>query len=448
MPQVIIIGAGLTGLSTAYHLENAGFFDYELLECEPISGGLCRSVRQDGFTFDYTGHLLHLSDPYVRQMVDQVASLASFNIHERNSWVYSGGNLSKYPFQVNLRGMSVPVIADCIQEFVQRRRINNPRSFYSWVLAHFGRGFARHFFVPYQQKIFCYDTKKLSHSWTGRFVPATTLTDIIAGIVDEVGSLGYNANFYYPKSGGIDYLVNKFVAQVIKPIQYEHRVTEIDLEQKTVRCANGFHERYGVLINTTPLNSFLSCVRDTSTSCLRPTARKLRASNVLNINIGLQAGIIGADRHWVYVVDRQVPFYRAGCAHNFAHAMAPEGCQSLYIEYAYTGRPAPSIEQDIMRAAMRMFGFGLSDIRTYNVLRIEPAYVTYTFWRDQQLPALLARLGEHNIFCGGRYGAWQYASMQEALLDGRALAQRVLSLVEQKILVHGEHRPVQKQVMR
>ena len=64
MAKIVIAGAGLTGLSTAYHLEKNKFDDFEIYEKENEVGGLCRSVKQDGFTFDYTGHLLHINDIY------------------------------------------------------------------------------------------------------------------------------------------------------------------------------------------------------------------------------------------------------------------------------------------------------------------------------------------------------------------------------------------------
>ena len=56
--MILIIGAGLTGLSTAYHL---GDVEYQICEKEREVGGLCRSFKQDGFTFDCTGHLPAIS---------------------------------------------------------------------------------------------------------------------------------------------------------------------------------------------------------------------------------------------------------------------------------------------------------------------------------------------------------------------------------------------------
>ena len=56
--EVTIIGAGLTGLSSGFHLKQEGV-DYHIYEKDASIGGLCRSIREGGFTFDYTGHLLH-----------------------------------------------------------------------------------------------------------------------------------------------------------------------------------------------------------------------------------------------------------------------------------------------------------------------------------------------------------------------------------------------------
>jgi len=87
MAKIVIIGAGLTGLSAAYHLEKRGFSDYLLFEKEPSVGGLCRSVQQDGFTFDYTGHLLHTSDDYFRSLIQDIVGFENLNTITRRSFV-------------------------------------------------------------------------------------------------------------------------------------------------------------------------------------------------------------------------------------------------------------------------------------------------------------------------------------------------------------------------
>src|SRR5881396_2751848 len=58
---VVILGAGLTGLSAAYHLGAPSL----VIEREAEVGGLARTHIDNGFTLDCTGHLLHLKDPRV-----------------------------------------------------------------------------------------------------------------------------------------------------------------------------------------------------------------------------------------------------------------------------------------------------------------------------------------------------------------------------------------------
>ena len=217
MAKIIIIGAGLTGLSTAYHLEQLGYTDYILYEKEKNGGGLCRSIEQDGFTFDYTGHLLHSNDPYFSTFLTSIVGENSFNHITRKSFIYSHNVYTHFPFQSNLHGLPTNVIAECIQDFIERpKKMKKNGSFYEWALFMFGKKITESFFVPYQQKIFDYDIHKLSSSWTGRFVPSTSLETIIKGALEEPAAqtAGYNSQFLYPKKGGIYFWVEQLIKQL------------------------------------------------------------------------------------------------------------------------------------------------------------------------------------------------------------------------------------------
>ena len=51
MSRIVVIGAGLSGLAAACHLIGAGH-DVTVVEREPIVGGRCGRLEQDGFAFD------------------------------------------------------------------------------------------------------------------------------------------------------------------------------------------------------------------------------------------------------------------------------------------------------------------------------------------------------------------------------------------------------------
>lgn len=432
MTSIVILGAGLTGISAAYHLEKRGFFDYQIFEQAPSIGGLCGSIEQDGFTFDYTGHLLHTSNVYFRTLIETVVGLEHFNTISRKSYIYSHDTYTKYPFQTNLHGLPASVIADCIAGYVSRStHIRKPKNFKEWVLKTFGSGFGKHFFFTYQPKIFSYPIERLTASWTGRFVPNTSLIDIINGALgNDLDDVGYNAQFLYPKSGGIVSWIKKLAHHIKNPIHTSYRVTKIDLQKKFITFANGHSQPFETLISTLPLDTLLKLSVERSSTSYNSALSHLRCNSVTNINIGLHHERL-SDKHWIYFPEKKYAIYRVGFPHNFSRNVVPNGCSSLYAEFAHLHKSPSWIKETTKRAISdihQLFGISHNDIATELIIPISHAYVIYNEWRDRNLPKLLSQLQQDGIHSVGRYGAWKYASMQESILDGKAIAEHLTVL--------------------
>jgi UDP-galactopyranose mutase len=114
--RAIIIGAGPTGLSAAYHLGAQSL----LLEQHERVGGWCRSVVDGGYTFDYAGHIMFSNDPYVHEMYGM---LLGQNVHwqDREAWIYSKDVYTRYPFQGALYGLPHDVLKECIVGAIEAR---------------------------------------------------------------------------------------------------------------------------------------------------------------------------------------------------------------------------------------------------------------------------------------------------------------------------------------
>jgi protoporphyrinogen oxidase len=439
MAKIVIIGAGPTGLSAAYHLEKKGFYDYQLFEKESTTGGLCRSVTQDGFTFDFTGHLLHIGDPYFKKFIEEIVGMHNLNNIVRRSFIYSHNVYTRYPYQVNLFGLPQDVIVECIEGYVSRPQSRKkPKHFGEWVLQNFGKGIGKHFFFPYQKKIFAYDLHKISTSWTGRFVPKTSLQQIINGALHDVDdtAIGYNATFFYPKVDGISFWVNKLAQQIQNKIHTNYVVQNIDMQKKIVRFTNGHEEKYEQLITTMPLDTLLKLVKEPSSTHLAPTAQKLLCNKVVNFNLGVARPNV-SDKHWIYYPEKQFPFYRIGFSHNFATSMAPQGHSSLYGEFSYLHKSSNAVKRmlyESLKETKKLFKISEYEIATEKIIHIDHAYVTYDFWREKNLTKIHQRLGEHQIYSVGRYGEWKYSSMQEAILDGK-------KIVDSLVVIPAQHEP-------
>lgn len=336
MAEVVILGAGLTGLSCAYHLEKQNYFDFKIFEKNKTPGGLLRSFTQDGFTFDFTGHLLHVSDSYFLQFLDTIAGLQNFNLVSRKSAIHTHNTLTPYPFQMNLHGLPSNVIVDAIHGFITRKKSLCPKSFYDWVLKYFGQGFAKHFFVPYNSKLLAYDVKKVTPSWTGRFIPKTDLKTMLYNAITPPikQKIGYNQQFYYPKSGGIEFLIKRLKEKMTSPVHTEHNAIHIDTKTKVIYFENGHKENYKTLVTTLPLDNLLKQLYEPASSNLQSKHKKLLCTSVLNFNLGFDSPFL-SNNHWHYYPEKQYHFYRIGFWHNINKSSAPQKKTGIYGELAF-----------------------------------------------------------------------------------------------------------------
>ena len=431
--DVLILGGGLSGLSTAYHLRRLSGLSALVVEKEARVGGTAGSVRRDGFVFDHAGHLLHLHDPYGRRLVRSLLPGNAAAI-ARSAWIRLQGRYSRYPFQANTRGLPVPAVVDCLAGYLGAALHPPPPlgpspSFADWSRRQFGAGICRHFMFPYNRKLWGAPLSRLTAEWQDRFVPKPAPAEALAGaLMDQTKGFGYNAVFHYPRRGGSQALADALAARLDQSqVRTGCAVTSVDLAARVARVGGLGSVRYRRLVNTLPLPEFL----DRSgpwPDTVRAARRRLRHVSVWCLNLGVDRPD-ETGRHWVYFPERRYPFYRAGTYSNFSPASAPSGTSSFYIEVS---RPAAA--RCDVRALERRVLAGLRDcgiirpgdrLLVKDWLPIRYGYVTYDFARTPALNTIFAQLARLGVESIGRYGAWKYSFMEEALLDGRACAQRL-----------------------
>jgi hypothetical protein len=65
------------------------------------------------------------------------------------------------------------------------------------------------------------------------------------------------------------------------------------------------------------------------------------------------------------------------------------------------------------------------EILVCDIVRIDCAYVIYDLNRAQALDTIFPYLADHQIYSTGRYGAWEYSSMEGAILSGKQIAEQL-----------------------
>jgi protoporphyrinogen oxidase len=434
LSEVVIIGAGLTGLSAAYHLEKQGFYDFEIFEKECSPGGLARSVVQDGFTFDYTGHLLHSNNNYFSSFLNYMMPKGSLNKITRNSFVYSHDKFISYPFQMNISQLPMQSLLECIIGFAKRKhQINDPENFHEWALKYFGSGICKNFFFPYNRKLLGYDLKKVTTCWTGNFVPKITIEQILEQFKSDHDSkkIGYNSWFYYPNSGGIESLVKAVVKKISTKIQLQHEVVSIDLKQKTLVFNNGKTTKFKKLISTMPLDELLKKIVPDSIHNFETAQSNLFCNSVINFNLGLRTPDPN-NQHWIYVPEKKFPFYRFGFWNNFSDKMAPPNHSSIYGEISFLKNKnklkQSKLTEESIDQMLDILKIPHNKMILKKILHLPHAYVIFNKWRQKNLEKLLSCLESLSVDSIGRYGGWKYSSMQDAILDGRSVAEKTVPL--------------------
>jgi protoporphyrinogen oxidase len=386
----------------------------------------------DGFTFDVTGHWLHLRDEAIRTWILELLGESHFLKITRKSRVWSHGVYTQYPYQANTFGLPPEVIKSCVIGAIEadRRRRSDadgeePESFADWIRYYFGDGISEHFMLPYNAKLWGVSADQITSRWCQRFVPKPDLEDIVAGAVGcNAKGMGYNAQFLYPKSGGIQTVATAIGKAVgLDRIHLNQRAESVDADAKTVTFESGLVVTYNRLISTIPLPALVDRLTQTSPS-VQQARSLLRANEVIYLNVGID-GTLGETDHWIYVPEDKWPVYRVGSFSNANPAMAPEGCGSLYIELSDRDTPVdvlrPRIEEMLVQMNLIQ---SPSQIRFMQTRRIPNAYVIYDFNYHESRETLLSFLKDLGIQSIGRYGDWNYSSMEDALLDGKRMAEK------------------------
>jgi protoporphyrinogen oxidase len=435
---VVILGAGLTGLSAAYHLRRGSFV---LVEKHTEVGGHARSDREQGYTFDKTGHWLHLRDDRSKALLAELFPTAPGEVPawvtvERKTKIHSHGVELEYPFQANLHGLPLEVVHECLFGLLEaqaaaargERWAVDPRSFEEYAIARFGRGIARHFFVPYNTKLWGMHPNRLAFDWVRRFVPEPDAAQVIAGAIGlRQTGLGYNAHFQYPRAGGIDALPRALRARIEAraaagegELRTGCEVEEIDPAGKRVKLTElPDWLEYDALISTIPLPELIARIPAAPVE-IREAAAALRWVRWRWLDVATKSPV-PTDWHWAYVPEPRFPFFRVGVYSNAVASMAPPGTGGLYVEL--TEREGEVDLPAIARALVEIGALAaVDDIHFSRTRDIEYAYVVF----DEDHAPATAKIGDWLAQVGvrscGRYGAWIYNSMEDSVLSGLAAA--------------------------
>lgn len=477
--STIVIGAGPTGLSAAYHLGA----DSLLLEQNATVGGWCRSLVDNGFTFDYAGHIMFSNDPYVHKLYE---TLLGDNVHwqDREAWIYSKSVYTRYPFQGALYGLPAEVLKECIVGAIEARfgklkgweakpgpsgggsvsssvcvgkaesitdccgdgiaestaplahvraaraLHSEPKNFEEFIYTVWGVGVARHFAIPYNRKLWAVPLTEMETSWLGGRVPLPDLEEMIEGALRPVGkSVGPNARFGYPLRGGFQALMNGFLPLLKGDLRTNAQVVRVTPKAHKATLADGASFRYRKLVSTAPLPTLIAMLGGDAPAHVRAAVNKLRHVSVRCVNIGVARANV-TEKHWIYYPEDSV-FHRIFVQGNASPHCNPPGGFGLTCEITYSpSKPLPCEGEALIdRCIADCIKVGMlredDVVLARNQVDMPYAYVVYDHERKRNVEVIREWLAEHDILLAGRYSEWEYYNSDHAFIAGKKIAEEV-----------------------
>jgi protoporphyrinogen oxidase len=434
--DVLVVGGGISGLGFVGFYKDAcaaaGARAGRVLVVERADdvGGYCRTVTKDGFVWDYSGHFFHFRhDDLLQRLAARMPKDALTNVVKRARVVDAHGCETSFPYQRALGELPPDAFRACLADLwaAERARARDAPphddggTFKRRIEARLGRSICERFLFPYNEKLYACDLDTLDADCMGRFFPTTTFADVMDAVsgtaAATVGDGAYNATFSYPKDGAMAYVraLQRDVAD--DELALNEPVTAIDLDAHTATTTKR-RVRYRHLVTSAPLPSTLR------TAGVAHDATAFTHSRVLVFNLGFDDK--GRDDvHWMYFASRALPFYRVGFYDN----IFADPRMSLYVE---VGLPAHGdVDVDMWRARVLQ---GLRDAGVVTTQRLvaehhvlmDPAYVHITAASNDEVARTTALLSSSSVHSIGRYGGWTYCSIEDNLVQARALAQALV----------------------
>ena len=411
----LVVGAGVSGLAFA---DWAQTDDVLVLERDAEIGGYCKTVAQDGFVWDYSGHFFHFRHKDIEQYLIERMEGQEVLVVEKNSQIWYGDRFVDFPFQKNIHQLPQADMIDCLVDlyFKDEQYPSEPKSFQEMLYKKFGRSIAEKFLIPYNEKLYATDLGTLDVDAMGRFFPYAELDEIIRNM-RAADNASYNATFTYPRGGAIQYVNG--LAKSLKPGQLalNEAVERIDLGRK-VAVTSKREIRFETLISAAPLPALLHM-------CGLPFDASTYSWNVVEVfNLGFdRKGVEGL--HWAYYPQRDLAFYRLGFYDNIFGTDR----MSMYVEIGRSKgfRSTPAQRDETLQRV-------LADLKKAGVVKdhqlvshhhvvLDPAYVHITRDSIADVERQKRALAMRGVFSVGRYGSWTYCSIEDNILEARALAE-------------------------
>jgi len=326
-----ILGAGLAGLSCAYHL---GHEKCEIFEQHDYLGGHIHSEQHGGFTWDEGPHVSFTKSDYVRELFDSGIEVLKYPVYPIN---YYHGTWIDHPAQTNLYVLPEALKQSCVSDFLATRNSSEhtdftPKNYQEWLEFAFGETFANTFPRAYTKKYWTTEPANLTIDWVGSRVYFPEVDDVVQGAQGPLTkATHYISSVYYPAKDGYFSFATKLAAGA--NVSHSKKMAYISFATREIQFTDGTAVLYEKLVNTIPLPVLIK--NSDAPADIKQAAELLSCSSVLILNIAANHPSQRANQ-WLYVYDEHKHSTRINFTELLSPNNGPVGKTGIQVEVYFS----------------------------------------------------------------------------------------------------------------
>ncbi|MFC2140421.1 FAD-dependent oxidoreductase [Candidatus Auribacterota bacterium] len=449
--HIIIIGAGISGLSLAWKLCAKGF-KIDLFESQSIVGGLASTRRKDHYSMDFGPHSFFSDDSEILATILDIFNENLLSRPRKVKFYYKKIYLN-YPLTVYniLFRMGMASGIKAFFSFLKSKVISKKIKYVigeeetveDWAINNFGNHLYQIFFKPYTEQFWKIPCNKLS----SKTIPTHTRLSFINTfrLLLHCPSTATDASLieremlptYYPKTGFGE--IPEKIAILI-----QKRGVRVHLNCNVTKLSNIFDKNLHVeykengqkktikgtkIISTIPINRLVKMLRPTPPLTILEAADKINYKPLLVLGMVTdKQNILGCN--YIYVLDR--PYTRISELNKFSSKTSPFDENILTVEIPCTRDSAAwtATKEDLFKMCIESLtkdGFLTpTDVKKLLLIKAPYAYPIYHKNYAVNLQKLVEYIKQHDgIEILGRNGEFSYMDIDRCIRRAFDLAEKL-----------------------
>ncbi len=443
----VILGAGLSGLSTGACLTRAGQAA-TVIEKDTNVGGLARTITHGDFHFDLGGHRFLTNNQKIQSFVTELLGDDLLTV-PRKSQIHINGQYINYPLSPAnaVFGMGLANTGSILFDYGKEkiRNIVRPQiltSLEDWVVSQFGKTIFNLYFKNYSEKVWGIDCKEISKDWVAQRIDGLSLWQFIQHSLVKFRpnkAKTLTDTFTYPRMG-IGVLSDRLSSLITKKNSVKTRST-VEKIFHTDGKITGIRYKKNNTTNTIQGSNYISSIpitRFIEKMSPAPPQEICRAASSIHFRSLVIVALFVhkqsiTDLTWMYFPGKDIPFGRIHEPKNWSQDLAPPGKSHIIAEYfCNTGdstwlSPDEKIADITSDHLERLGFFTKNDVIGSRILRIPYAYPVFDIHYRKHLQTITDFLdGFNNLYLVGRSGMFSYLNMDQAMESGIVAAEQVM----------------------